>query len=72
MNNDRTELDWREFDRAMEALDKAWEDVLKVWQDYRTSLQEQATVIDRRQMLAEQAAKAVGHWHETSEEWKEC
>jgi len=42
MSKDETELDWREFDRAMEELHTAWEEVLKVWSKYRRSLQEQA------------------------------
>ena len=43
MGKDKAEsavIDWREFDKAMEALHKAWEDALKVWRDYRRLLKE--------------------------------
>ena len=42
MENDKVQLDWREFNQAVARLRKAWEDVERVWRDYRRLLKERA------------------------------
>jgi len=41
MNNEKTELDWREFDKAIEVFNREWEAADRVWRDYRRLLKEQ-------------------------------